>query len=437
MVRASWIISSLLIGSGLAAAASTAQLETTPTELSKDGFIGTVIEWLATPVLGQFLAWGVGSLAEVAFQSAIPCLGEFFSGTSQTCLWLVIEAAIGDWDTLFQNANGRRKRDASGSYIGTIPYKLRNSTIVLIIYATLAARPNASSWAHAYTRQYGNTTPIRVFHRRINDAEEGDDTGRVNQLRAGATWTPTMLRKRVEEDDSGVVLDYLWTDSSVGAWAHTPSLPDIYHDDSPVSDTAEDSATVLQASSAHFTSSWHPCIFFQGYMNDNNAIATCATPLLDSDGLQQATAGVLAFGWNDEPFGFDGRSSGWLSGCAVDGDVHLPNLLFVNDSSSPCLYLPSLAPYILTDAHLHAIKHAFRNSEMILHEFSKPSAQRVLVQADVGRLKGQGAQWNGEGKDIVFEVGPDGQIREEGQPRKEGEGVIFWEASGGGPARGK
>ncbi|KAJ7483999.1 hypothetical protein B0H11DRAFT_1914482 [Mycena galericulata] len=249
MVRASWIISSLLIGSGLAAAArygapchgildaedysvnaalvereigihpiigSTAQLETTPTELSKDGFIGTVIEWLATPVLGQFLAWGVGSLAEVAFQSAIPCLGEFFSGTSQTCLWLVIEAAIGDWDTLFQNANGRRKRDASGSYIGTIPYKLRNSTIVLlklnvlIIYATLAAdRMHRPGLMRTPASTNGHTTPIRVFHRRINDAEEGDDTGRVNQLRAGATWTPTMLRKRVEEDDSGVVLDYL------------------------------------------------------------------------------------------------------------------------------------------------------------------------------------------------------------------------------------
>ncbi|KAJ7026352.1 hypothetical protein C8F04DRAFT_1125489 [Mycena alexandri] len=329
MVKASRILSSLFLGSGLAAAArgyaarveggigaGGQELTRKSNDLTKDGFITNIFEWLLTPVLGgnQLLAWGLGSLAEVAFKSAIPCLGEVFSGTSQTCLWHVLDAAIGDWDSLFEPTSGRRKRDGSGSYTASIPYNLPNGTVAHMtvihtqiiplspgssnMYTTLAARPNASSWAHAYTRQYGNTTPIRIFHRRINDAEEGDDAGLVNQIRAGATWNPNMLTKRVEEDDDGVVLDYLWKDSSVGAW-------DLYHDDSPVDTTASDSATIVQE-----------------FMSDNNAIATCATPVIvaDDGGLLQATAGVAAFGWNNQPFGFDGRSSGWLSGCAVDGE---------------------------------------------------------------------------------------------------------------------
>jgi hypothetical protein len=62
-----------------------------------------------------------------------------------------------------------------------------------------------------FSRQYGNHTMIHVHHRRINDTEQGDDNGRLHQLR-GYHSTINSITEREEASGSGVIMDYLWDD---------------------------------------------------------------------------------------------------------------------------------------------------------------------------------------------------------------------------------
>lgn len=54
-------------------------------------------------------------------------------------------------------------------------------------------------------------------------------------------------------------------------------------------------------------------------MDNSDSDASCAVP-----GIQQPNGnyagedqGVLAYGWNNQPFGFNGRSGGWLDDCGA------------------------------------------------------------------------------------------------------------------------
>lgn len=60
------------------------------------------------------------------------------------------------------------------------------------------------------------------------------------------------------------------------------------------------------------------------YMLDRKSEASCAVPAIDGVsgyGSEEHYAGVdqgvLAYGYNNQPFGFDGRSQGWINECGV------------------------------------------------------------------------------------------------------------------------
>ena len=56
------------------------------------------------------------------------------------------------------------------------------------------------------------------------------------------------------------------------------------------------------------------------WMEENDAEASCAAPTLGNGEGSWATIdnSIMAYGWNNEPFGIDGRSGDWLDGCGQD-----------------------------------------------------------------------------------------------------------------------
>jgi hypothetical protein len=84
------------------------------------------------------------------------------------------------------------------------------------IASMLSARANASSWSHIYTRQYGNFSLVHVYHRRINDLEEGDDNDRLHHVQG--RHSSLSSTKKAEDEDQGVFMDYLWNDGSQSDW---------------------------------------------------------------------------------------------------------------------------------------------------------------------------------------------------------------------------
>jgi hypothetical protein len=76
----------------------------------------------------------------------------------------------------------------------------------------LSTRPNTSNWAHVFSRQYGQHAIIHVHHCRINDTEEGDDNGRLHQLRGYHSSVNNLTERAEESDSNGIIMDYLWDD---------------------------------------------------------------------------------------------------------------------------------------------------------------------------------------------------------------------------------
>jgi hypothetical protein len=161
----------------------------------------------------------------------------------------VLDAAFTDWDNLFNPVNAKRDpslqfdASGSGSYVrmmqlpgaGGAEVTVRHTQVLplfnnVTIRATLAARANASAWAHVHTRQYGaDGAPIHTFHRRINEVEQSDNGGRVHQLRVSASWVPEGMKtqRAAEERDNGVVLDYLWADGTHDLWGQPSFSPSL------------------------------------------------------------------------------------------------------------------------------------------------------------------------------------------------------------------
>ncbi|KAJ6630234.1 hypothetical protein B0H10DRAFT_1939023 [Mycena sp. CBHHK59/15] len=214
--------------------------------LSKRGLITDVIEYILTP--GEFLAWDGSTIAsryrtveDSTFQDWARSLRPHSNWLSHVWLATVVE----DWDNIFRVNSGimMHHSDTARSYNGTVYHKACNGTL-------MPATPG-----YATPPWYGTSAPIHAYHRHINDTEEGDDSGWLHQLWVGSTWLASGWAAWEEESDSGVILDFLWHDSSVGAWGN------------------------------------------QGYMQDNNAIAMCAMPGLATSGsLAQADTGVMDFG---------------------------------------------------------------------------------------------------------------------------------------------
>ncbi|KZW02681.1 hypothetical protein EXIGLDRAFT_419043 [Exidia glandulosa HHB12029] len=277
-------------------------------KIQKRGLLKLVIG-LGLSLLGGVplqTAMGLGELAEKGWAAAVQCqaLGPFTFG----CLDGVIDTAMFAWDNNFFVNNGIAQRDvvvmrrADGSV--QYSYSFRHPRLgahVSVVHtqhlpvgnhttvgAMLMARPNAGTWAHAYTREYNGTHRVTAMHRRINVVtEEGDDSGTLHQLRA-THYAISSESKRVEFGDAGVVLDYIWNDGSQTAWN--------------MDRQAEESNFAAVAASTMYNQ------FTNG--GANNVMASCCTmgqlpthsegdPELE---FKKENEGVMAFGTGNQPF---------------------------------------------------------------------------------------------------------------------------------------
>ncbi|TFY73144.1 hypothetical protein EWM64_g10868, partial [Hericium alpestre] len=259
-------------------------------------------------------AMGVGSLVEDGWEAAVTCGTE---GFNLNCINACADAALTLWDNFYEANDGINRRsvgvnaDGEATYSKFVVYSDgTNHTIThtqhmpLGDYPTvghmLSARPNASEWAHVSTRTYGTTHQVKVFHRRTNSTtDEGDVNGDLNHVRAYHSKLPQAgASKRTEDSDDGVVLDYLWDSGNQGEWNQI-------HNGTPPVDAATDGGETMT-----------------GQFQDDSSIAECCTlgtteeDDLNGTSFQAENHGVMAFGWNNQAFGFSGRAGGWVSGCA-------------------------------------------------------------------------------------------------------------------------
>jgi hypothetical protein len=143
-------------------------------------------------------------------------------------------------------------------------------------------------------------------HYRVQDSDH------MKRLHAQKADGLSALEKRIEKTASGVVTDYLWKNglvvlSEMNSCTKVSSLMrtrnqnawDNFHDDISVKSLETD---------AH------------SYLTDHDADASCFTPILQlgTHGGSSSTRidnGILAYGWNNKAFNFDGRAGGWANKC--------------------------------------------------------------------------------------------------------------------------
>jgi hypothetical protein len=160
-------------------------------------------------------------------------------------------------------------------------------------YHALTAMPNDGSFQHVASAVLPNGTAKHIWYRVASAQDLGrENDGSYNHVRvASPTYNQTSSEKRKETNDDGVVADYLWNNNNEQMW-------------DSVSGVAGDTMGSMAAN----------------YMEENELIASCWVPILNgpATGNQDwgADHGVVAFGWNNQPFDFDGRSGGWLDECA-------------------------------------------------------------------------------------------------------------------------
>jgi hypothetical protein len=119
----------------------------------------------------------------------------------------------------------------------------------------------------------------------------------VRALPLSANITDTDIAKRAEVNDDGVVMDYLWEQGNQDLWTDT------FFD-------ASDFDQVAASTAASF-------------LIDNQSEVSCADVIVADEGSsseqgfeEPEDTGIVAFGWNNAPFSFDGRSAGWLADCS-------------------------------------------------------------------------------------------------------------------------
>ena len=117
-------------------------------------------------------------------------------------------------------------------------------------------------------------------------------------MQPNANMTKTGIVQRAEVNNGGVVMDYLWKDGQESWW------------DDTLFTVSEDSLD--QAAASTMTS----------FLQSTGSEVSCADIIVSMESAGQQgiegpeDTGLVAFGWNNAPFGFNGRSAGWLSSCS-------------------------------------------------------------------------------------------------------------------------
>jgi hypothetical protein len=301
-----------LIGEGIMNTTDVAIVERGPTNIEKrqppppnPDFVYMAVYTTAAILYPELI--GVANLVGSVWSAVGRCL---VNPLSFDCLFGAADAVFNVWNMGFFDNDGVDKRSASGRPI----YAVRNSThtpnpithsvshIPILPHERLMRAAtkygNNGTWVHIATTYYNDTEAHYIYHRLAHQ----DDLGKANDgiyhhFRAmPSSATLTKLKPRAEDDDNGVVVDYLWKDGNSQLW------------DDAQSDGNPDNGDYFGSTIAN-------------WMEDNSAEVTCATvgigiPVSEgSDPIEQEDQGVLAYGWNDTPFDFNGLAGGWVDSC--------------------------------------------------------------------------------------------------------------------------
>ncbi|KAG4440290.1 hypothetical protein IFR05_004251 [Cadophora sp. M221] len=123
-------------------------------------------------------------------------------------------------------------------------------------------------------------------HYRIQDSDH------VKDLRKRMALGHPGIEKRLEQRAYGVVTDYLWQNGNQDSYNQM-------HDSADFKDMTRK---------------------IDNYMEGNKQGVSCLTPI-GSIGTHGGSSrfrvdnGIIAYGWNDKPYGFNGRAGNWAEGC--------------------------------------------------------------------------------------------------------------------------
>jgi hypothetical protein len=153
------------------------------------------------------------------------------------------------------------------------------------------------TFRHVATVYRHDVETHQLFYRHAHPDDLGkENDGTYHHIRANYTGSPPSdaVSRRAESNMDHVVGDYLWKDGD------STLFNDIHNEDNIVGDVGTGLAN---------------------WMEQNNSEASCAsirTFVSVSEGgkiPKYEDQGVFAYGWNDKPFGFNGRAGGWIDQC--------------------------------------------------------------------------------------------------------------------------
>lgn len=161
-------------------------------------------------------------------------------------------------------------------------------------HAIKAMHNSSESFLHVSSTWTNGSLTSHQYYRRAHKDDLGhENDGSYHHMRS--TEAGSIAKRDEERGSNGLVVDYLWKDPS---------------------------ASVAHDLNNNFgQNAYYGGIETGGWMWDNSVLATCATlveeyrPSGGAASNGDANKGVMAYGWNGSPFGFNGRSSGWIDSC--------------------------------------------------------------------------------------------------------------------------
>lgn len=242
---------------------------------------------------------GVYTWSGAIWSTAKKCFESTFD-----CLFGIADAVFGVWRTAFVPA--ATKRDVNGHlvYASTavdrndvhwnfhVPFD--NHTRLIHVLRNNFKYDGNHTFTHVATVYRKGLHTHSLYHRFAHPEDLGhENDGSFHQIRALPS-TASNITKRVEKDIDHVVGDYIWKDGN------SQFFNDIHNEKNLANDIGSTIAN---------------------WMEENNSQATCASirtwiPVSEGSSVPEyENQGVFAYGSNDKPFDFKGRSGSWIDQC--------------------------------------------------------------------------------------------------------------------------
>ena len=275
--------------------------------LNERGFLDLVWNTAGNALPGIKLAMGGFGLVKSAYDAIKDCnKGVKFDcifGVADTVFsYFLIQFALTDLRNGKRDVNEHgRAYNQDGSYLVAHVAIANGSTL----HHAYTGSTNDSDWTHVATSYTAQGQPMHSLHYRLASPEDlgRPNNGDYHHIRAqhisnDASNSSSHSRRSDRASNGGVVADYLWTNGDKSLWNQLGGKSQANNLGSTIAD----------------------------YMENSNSQASCAVP-----GVQQSNGkyagedqGVLAYGWNNHAFKFNGRSGGWLDSCGAAGSSAPP-----------------------------------------------------------------------------------------------------------------